>query len=482
MNVLTIVWLSLWRMQDLGETKYIIFTIGSLVCVPVGIFLAATYRRVHDLVFVLLVFGTCMPDSLFGLPTDINFLSREWYRGSTRGIEISYLDLLALILLFGSLSARRRERTPFFWPPSLGLLLAYFSWCLVNVVVFSDPKIFGVFELTKIARGILLFISVAAYIRSPREVRLFIWALAITIFYEAAVCLRDRYVFGNNRIQGTLPHPNALSMYCLLCVPIFMTVLFAVDAPERLRYVCGIAYVAAVGCVLLTISRTGFAAVLILSGAGFFMCTGFRLKPQNLGIALLGLVLLGAMVVKSYDSIMTRLGGFDLEQEYMTDEGDRGSYFRVAAPAIEDNPLWGVGLNNWSWWTSNRYAAVAGYDREPYPSLYEGPDIQRGVYPEPPAHNLYLLTVTELGCPGLLFLGALLLHWLWLTGTVLLVRHDYLVDVFRLGAFLSLAGVLMQSWTEWGFRQTSTFFLAHIIIAVGASLYYYHYRARVRGS
>lgn len=455
------------------ETKYIIFMVGSIVAVPAGIVLASSSRRIHDFVFIFLVFGTCMPDNLFGLPTDINFLSREWYRGSTRGIEVSYLDLLALILLVSSLSARHREGRRFFWPPSLGLLLAYFGWCFLNVAIFSDPKIFGVFELTKVARGILLFIAVAAYIRSPREIRLFIWALVGTIFFEAAVCLYDRYVEGVHRIRGTLGHPNSLSMYCLQTVPIFITAFFAIDAPKRLRNACILAATVAAGCVLLSISRTGFAALILISGASFVLCAGLRLTPRNAGIALLGLVLATAMVAKSYDTIMSRLAGFDLQQEYFSEQGDRGGYFRLAAPAIADKPVFGVGLNNWSWWISNRYAEESGNEMEPYPSVDSAPDTFGQAAP---AHNLYLLTVTELGWPGLLFLGALLIHWLWITGTALLRRHETMTDLVRVGAFLSLCGVMMQSFTEWEFRQTSTFFLGHIVMAVGAALY--HYRPR----
>ena len=456
------------------EAKHIIFFVGSAIFVPAGIVLASSNRKILDFVFVFLIFGTCMPDNLFGLPTDINFISREWYRGSTRGIEVSYLDLLSIILLFGSLSARRREGVRFFWPPSLGILLAYFAWCAVTVTVFSDPKIFGVFELTKIARGILLFIAVAAYVRSPREIRVFVWALVGTIFYEAAICLRDRYVYGIHRIQGTLGHPNALSMYCLQCVPIVMAIPFATDAPKRLRNVCIAAAVVAAGCVLLTISRTGFAALILVSGASFVLCTRLRMTPRNLSFGLLGLILATAMLAKSYDTIMSRLGGFDIQHE-VSEEGDRGGYFRRAAPAIKDKPIFGIGLNNWSWWVSNRYAAEAGYESEPYTSINSPPEIGGQA---PPAHNLYLLTVTELGFPGLILLGGLLVRWMWITGKGLLRRNDRVVDLFRLGAFLSLGGILMQSFTEWEFRVTSMYFLGHAVMAVAASLYHY----RVKGN
>lgn len=458
------------------EAKYIIFFAGSIVFIPAGILLASNNRKLHDFVFMFLVFGTCMPESLFGLPTDINFISRQWYRGTTRGMEVSYLDLLAIVLLFSSLTMRRREGHRFFWPPSLGLLLAYFGYCILNVAIFSDPKIFGVFELTKVARGILLFIAVAAYIRSPREIRLFVWALVVTMFYEAAVCLNERYIQGAHRVAGTLIHPNSLSMYSLQCLPIFIAISFAIDASKRLRNACIVASVVAAGCVLLSVSRTGFAALAIVSGGSFILCTKLRMTPRNVSLGLLGIVLATAMIAKSYDTIMSRLGGFDFQREYFSEEGDRGSYFRQAAPAIRDRPIVGVGLNNWSWWISYRYAAEAGYDDfVPYPSMNEPPE---RLLQAPPAHNLYVLTVTELGWPGLMLLGALLIHWSWITGAGLLRRQNHVVDLFRLGAFLSLGGVLLQSVTEWEFRQTSMFFLCHIIIALGASLYHHQERPR----
>src|SRR5690606_11559334 len=79
--------------------KEIVFFGGFILCVPVGILLAVVSKRFQGLVFAALVFGTTNTAGLFGQPMDINFISREWYRGTTRGIEITYLDLLTIILL-----------------------------------------------------------------------------------------------------------------------------------------------------------------------------------------------------------------------------------------------------------------------------------------------------------------------------------------------------------------------------------------------
>ena len=48
---------------------------------------------------------------------------------------------------------------------------------------------------------------------------------------------------------------------------------------------------------------------------------------------------------------------------------------------------------------------------------------------------------------------------------------DFL-DRVRLGAFLSLCVDLMQSVTEWEFRQTPLFFLGHITMSIAAFIYY----------
>lgn len=456
------------------ETKHIIFFLGSALCVPAGIMLSLYSRWFLNFVFMAMVFGTCQPETLFGLPTDINFLSREWYRGSTRGIEVSYLDLLALILLFSSLAVRRRERRPMYWPPLLLCMLAFFFWALLDLAFISDPKIFGVFELTKVARGILLFLAVVAYVRSPKELYCFLYAVIAAVGYETWICLVHRYFYGLVRIRGTFPHPNSLSMYSLQTVPIFIAAIFSNGISTRLRAICIVAYTAAAGCVLLSISRTGFAVLVLLSGLSFALCTSFRLSPRNIGLALLGLLIGGLMVAKAWDSVMSRLGGFNFDQEYLSEEGDRGSYFRQATPIMNDYGLFGLGLNNWSYWVSNRYAAQTGYQMDHYPSLYAAPERKQQA---PPAHNLYLLTAAELGWPGLLLLLALFARCLYLAARGLRSTASDWPGRLRIGVFLGLCAMMMQSWTEWEFRQTPMFFLGHISMGIMVVLYV-HTRAR----
>src|SRR5438477_2456663 len=154
-------------------------TLFGLTVIPAaalgGIVLASLSKRIRDLFFVVMVFLAPMIEFV-----DVNFVSREWYRGTSRGFEVSVLDILSLSLLVSALVAPRRSESRVYWPASLGLLLLFFFYACFNVAI-SEPKLFGYFELFKLVRGLILFLAVAFYLRSERELRLLIVALGASV-------------------------------------------------------------------------------------------------------------------------------------------------------------------------------------------------------------------------------------------------------------------------------------------------------------
>lgn len=451
------------------EDKYLIFFFSAAIVIPVGAIVARNSKRALNLVFILLVFGTSQTDRLFGLPVAINFLSREWYRGSTRGIEITYLDFLSVILLIASRYWRRKEGIKNLTPPSYNYLKSYFLWCLATVILFSEPQIFGVFELTKMFRAMLLFLAAYAFIRSPEQIRLFIYVVLAISFYEAAFALYQRYGLGVHRVYASQPHANSLSTYCLQLLPITLSMCFAADLSRRLTRACQLATLLIAVTIILTISRTGFAAMVLLSFATILFNIRNRLSARNIGFLVLAILVGAAMTYRAWDSLSERFSTFNAKNEYLTQEGDRGSYFRKGWPALKDNPIAGIGLNNWSYWISNKYAAQAGYSADTYPSTDRPPSGRRQ---EAPAHNLFLLTAVEIGIVGLILLVALFLRWLYIAGHRLRSQQGDYFDQLRIGLFFSLMGVLLQSVTEWQVRQTSLFFFMHIVAAFSAYLYH----------
>src|SRR5437588_12985079 len=105
---------------------------------------AALSRRLRSLAFFVMMVGWVVTDRM-----DIHFFSFDLYRGSTRGIEISILDILGLGVLAGHVINPGAGRRRWFWPASLGFMLFYFGYCCFSVAI-SSPKLFGVFELSKI--------------------------------------------------------------------------------------------------------------------------------------------------------------------------------------------------------------------------------------------------------------------------------------------------------------------------------------------
>jgi len=449
----------------------VIFLAGFVVTVPLGIVMASSSRKMRDLVLILLIIGTTNTAQLFEIPLDINFLSREFYRGTTRGIEISYMDFLSLILLVSSMIVRQREGQRIFWPATFTTMLVYlcYSFC---VFAITEPKLFQLFELSKIMRGFILFLAVAYYVRGRREVQVLLWALCATMGYETLICFRDRYIYHFHRIKGTLGHPNSLSMYCLLLLPMFATTFFS-NAPALLRRTAAVCTLLSIAGVLLSISRTGFLAVLIILALIAILCVGISFSPKNILILFIGFILVCAMVAKAWDSVIDRLGMVSITHEYSADvEGNRGSYFRLAEPAIRDN-FFGVGINNWSYAITNEYGMMSGQEFVPYFGTSDiRPENSQALVEDQSiaAHNLWVLTVTELGWIGLIIFSVLWMQRLFHTGKAILARSPDLLCRFRMGVFLSMCGILMQSWTEFAYRQTSLYFVVHILMGAAISV------------
>src|SRR5213594_3914642 len=108
-----------------------------LVLAAVGIFggvlLACFWKRARDFFFVAMVVLAPMTEDY-----DINFVSRDWYRGTTRGFEFSLVDILSISLLVSAVLLPRSGHKRAYWPASLGLMLLFFLYACFNVSI-ADP-------------------------------------------------------------------------------------------------------------------------------------------------------------------------------------------------------------------------------------------------------------------------------------------------------------------------------------------------------
>ncbi len=446
-----------------------------LTVIPAAVFgggvVACLSKRMRDVFFVCLVFFSPMIERC-----DVNFVSREWYRGTSRGFEFSILDILSISLLVSSVLFPKRGESRWFWPASLGLMILSFLYACGNVAAL-DPKLFGLFELFKIVRGIILFLAVALFVRSERELRLLIFALATLVCYEGLLALKQRYVDGINRVPGTIDDSNSLSVFLCMTAPVLVAAVNS-RIPGFLKILCAAAIGLAAVAEVLTISRAGVTILAAMLGLAAIATMSFDITARKLAIGIVVVVAAGGIMAKSWHSLSARFGSSTLEQEYGHHHNlGRGYYIRVAA-AIVDEHWFGIGLNNWSYRVSNEFGPKLGYRFVPYrgtdrePSTVIPPNSNIDEAQAAPAHCLAALTAGELGYPGLFLLVITWMRWFQMAASFLWKRTPDPMRRLGVGILFGFGGIFLQSFTEWVWRQSPIYYVFHILLGTLASLYY----------
>ena len=146
------------------------------------------------------------------------FFSREFYRASTRGFELSLIDICALILA-GNLIFNWGKTKRILFPALTFTYLFYLgiallSWALNSqnlpvpdpvttnkYTIYPPPYthfelwLYPLFEISKIIRGIFLFWILVNYLQDDEYIKIIYVGLALTVVYLTLLALRDRYIF-----------------------------------------------------------------------------------------------------------------------------------------------------------------------------------------------------------------------------------------------------------------------------------------------
>jgi hypothetical protein len=326
-------------------------------------------------------------------------------------------------------------------------------------------------------RGFVMFLAAAFYLRSERELKIFLWALGTIVCYEGLCALTERYYWGTVRVYGSVDDSNSLSMYLCTTAP----VLLAVITSKCSKYLKALS-IAAVGIafisVILTISRAGLIGMLLMLFATAITTVSYRITLKKALIVMAVVLCMGGALAKGWKNLSERFASDSLKNEYGgKHEQNRGYYIRIAAAIAEDS-WFGVGLNNWSYWVSDKYGPRLGYYFVPYWGTDQKPGqkVPSGVNLDDPqaapAHSLAALTAGEMGIGGLALLTLLWIRWLFLGATFIWPRTPDPMRRIAIGIFFGMCGTFFQSMTEWVFRQTPIYFTFHILLGVLVSLAY----------
>jgi O-antigen ligase len=437
------------------EPKFIIFWLVALVGIPIGTALCLHYPRFRQFLFIAMIWCTAEPDLV-----SINFLSREFYRAMTRGIEISLADICALSLAFYFIldKAKKVRRIP----PLLFLFVLYLavactSWILAapNLSVPDaatyipypefETKLYPLFELSKMFRGIIIFWVVYQFCLEEKNIPVVVLALGFTTAFLTYIVIFDRYVLGINRVKATLGHPNTLATYMAMMGTFLFA--FSVAARQWFRSFLILMPVGFAGvCVIMTISRGGLMALALGMALVFSMLIIRNVSVKNGVLIFLGVLFATGMLGYAANTLMHRFFG---EQDAEADLEYRGKY-NSEAKLMATEHLFGIGPGNFSAWSWNGYAETVD------------PDLPPGT----PPHNLWFLTLGEMGWPGLICFALLWLRFYQIVlPFCLLGKSGYFHTAVVAGTCATLAGHL-QNALQLGFRQSPLFFLNHVFLAV----------------
>ena len=392
--------------------KYLVFTIAALGVIPFSFLLSQNKYWIKNAFFGMII-AMCLY-----IRTSINFYSHEAYRGSARGMEVSLVHLMAFSIIGALMFAGKFKH----WLPDWGyrLYLLYFLLCLPS---FSSAEnlLISWFEIWKMIMLFFLYVAVYNYLRMSNDLKTVISYLAIFVIINMLVIVWN-HVHGAYQPHGVFPHQNSMAMAMHLFGPVFFASYVTNGLSSRIY------------------KLLAMALMPIRYGISFLFCV-FQQRPRNwiiriLPIALagmLGLALMLPRIIERFASAPEASGTTRIELAL------------CAWEMIKDEPLRGVGINNWGIKINPpyEYAEMAGRNVE-----IRGEDFADGI-----VETVYLLVCAECGIPAFLAMLAWF-AWYYIKCISLMKRLKntewFFIPAGLFGGFTIIA---IQSCFEWVLRQ-----------------------------
>jgi hypothetical protein len=419
--------------------KWIALAVALLVGVP---YLA---RRMAASLTVRRVAVGVLAFDLFN-PLHINLISDEHYRGDSRGIEVTTVDLIVLALF---LANRARAGVP--KTHRLGLVRLFYLGAVLLSATATPDLLRTSFSVWKLLRMFFAFDVLATAFVELELVQGALMGLACGVVSQGLQALWQKYVHHMVRVMGSQSHPNSLAMIVNLVAP----VAFALILANRARGIAVVVFVFAAMCDIFSLSRGGM--MMFVLGSGLVVAGSLLREVNGRKIKIVTGLVGAAMLVlaKSADTIVKRFTEAPKESEQAR------KLFNAAAQMMADEHTFGVGINMYSYSLDiGRYA-----DR-----LHIEPGDRNGI-----AHHIYWLTAAEIGYVGLVAYAVLLVAVY--VSALRAIRFRGVRGEIALGITAGLTVTYLQGTAEWIARQSTMSYCFWLFAAILASFH----AARKRG-
>jgi O-antigen ligase len=406
---------------------------NSLVVAVFSPFLALTSDLVPKILLAVVIL-----DIPFEFGTHLYYREREAALGALGGLSIS-ATTLALSGLYLSWFIRSQAKKTSEASPSLHInlpLLLYLVITAVSVGVAQDVSL-SLFEVTLLLEASLVYFYVANNVRSRQDVVYVVSLLMIACLLVSLANIVLQFtgmpstIWGAPtqiqieadprqsfmRVGGTIGSPNFAAAYFSISLACAASILFA-NLGRGLKWLA-IAVLGFGGIALIfTFSRGGWVAAAL--AVSLICLVGYRQRGFSLKVPIALILILGLLCLPFQNVISARL--------LQDDKGSAQSripLMKLALRIVEDNPLLGVGANNFT----------VVMDR------YLTSDFREGWLFA--VHNKYLLVLAETGIVGLLAFLAFLLDALR-KGWQCWVCRDPLLSPLALGFTAAIAAHMLH--------------------------------------
>ena len=424
--------------------KYLLFISAILGIVPAVLLLVCERYLIRPAALCLL-----LPLLLFN-STSINFFSQETYRGTSRGLEISIIYIVAVILIW-AIFILKGPQNPF---PDRGsrLYLLYFLLCLPSLFNAGGHTV-SIFELWKMIMIYLVFMAVYYYLKySEGDFDIIMFGVAIIVTVNFFVMLYQ-HVCGFYQPRGIFPHQNSMAMFMTLAG----LLLFARYFNNREKFK-SLLFFLAFGMASVALVRTYSRGAIICYPLGAMVTVLCSLRYTFSARKMYVVVFIGIFILAGLLFFMPRI----VERFKKAPESSAQTRINLALAAknmIVDKPIFGVGINNWGIKINPPFDYSVHRDNER--GFRASDEFKDGI-----VETVYLLIGAECGLPCLLVFICWLGYY-WVTSlrlsSALRATPYFYIPAATLGG---LTGVMLQSALEWVLKQQINFIWLMIIFAM----------------
>ena len=428
--------------------KYLIFLIAFMGVLPLGYVLAMNSKYIRYAFFAVL-----LPVMMFN-QVSINFFSHETYRGTSRGMEVSLVYLIAAAMLIAMLL--HYQRKPLLPDTGSKIYWIYFLLCLPSFAN-ADNMLYSWFELWKMIMMYVVFLCAYYYLYWTRDFNTVMICFGI-VAGATFLTVVWQHVKGIHQANGFFPHQNSMGMYMCLVAPVFFAYYFNRNKGWKRWLFAGFFLAASAAC-MRTYSRGAMVCLPIGCSITTLLSLRYQFHFRKIQILMpifllcfFGALLLLPNIIKRFESAP--------KESLMTRQYLAASAWNM----MKDKPFAGVGLNNWGIKINPPYP----YCEYRYGNKRIAKDFKEGI-----VETSYLLVGAECGFLAL----AAFLSWLgyYYIAACKLVKKLRRTNLFYIPAGIvgGLTAVYLQSTLEWVMKQQVNFIQMVILFAALSILFKY---------